>query len=33
MYPAVIIPAGSATMAIPKMEDAIVMIRPMVETG
>lgn len=33
MYPAVIIPAGSATTAIPKTEDIIVIILPTVLTA
>lgn len=33
IYPAVIIPAGNATIAIPKTEDTIVTIRPIVVTG
>ncbi len=33
IYPAVMIPAGRATMAIPNKEDTIVMTLPNVETG
>lgn len=33
IYPAVIIPAGSATTAIPKIEEIIVIMRPAVVTG
>jgi hypothetical protein len=33
IYPAVIIPAGSATIAIPNIEETIVTILPIVVTG
>lgn len=33
IYPAVIIPAGSATTAIPNIDEIIVTIRPVVVTG
>ena len=33
MYPAVMIPAGKATTAIPKIEESMVIILPAVEIG